>query len=133
MKKSLLDAPARLQHMIIQLQRYDLEIVHLPGKCIPVADTLSRKFLSDTCQDFSESFEAQVHMVTSNWSVSDRKMLEIEKASLSDPQFRILRSTILKGWPIMHQECPAEILDYWNHRDELTVLDGLIFKGNKKL
>lgn len=33
----------------------------------------------------------------------------------------------------MHQECSAEILDYWNHRDELTVLDGLIFKGNKKL
>ena len=131
MKKSLLDAPARLQRMILQLQRYDLEIVHLPGKCIPVADTLSRKFLSDTYPDFSESFEAQVHMVTSNLPVSDRKMLEIEKASLTDPQFRILRSTILKGWPNMHQECPAEILDYWNHRDELTVLDGLIFKGNK--
>ena len=63
MKKSLLDAPARLQRMILRLQRYELDVVHLPGKCIPVADTLSRKFLSDTYPGLSDSFEAQVHMI----------------------------------------------------------------------
>ncbi|VDI07841.1 Hypothetical predicted protein [Mytilus galloprovincialis] len=131
MKKSLLDAPARLQRMILRLQRYELDVVHLPGKCIPVADTLSRKFLSDTYPGLSDSFEAQVHMIFSSLPISDRKIEEIEKATLSDPQFDILKSVILEGWPQSRSECPAQILEFWNHRDELSVNSGIIFKGHK--
>ena len=39
MQKSILNAPARLQRMILQLQRYNFKLVHVPGKQIPVADT----------------------------------------------------------------------------------------------
>lgn len=131
MKKSLLNAPARLQRMILQLQRYDLQIEHLPGKDIPVADNLSRQFLPDSCPGLSESFEAQVHMVTSNLPISDGKMIEIEKATLSDPQFVILKSVILEGWPLTRSDCPIEIRNFWNHRDELTVVGNIIFKGSK--
>ena len=27
--------------------------------------------------------------------------------------------------------CPEQVLDYWNFRDELTVVDGLMLKGQK--
>ena len=59
--------------MIIQLQRYDLDIVHLPQ-----ADNLPRNF-TDICPGFSESSHGY-----SNLPIRDRKMSEIEKASLSD-------------------------------------------------
>ncbi|CAC5357947.1 unnamed protein product [Mytilus coruscus] len=131
MKKSLLDAPARLQRMILRLQRYELDVVHLPGKCISVADILSRQFLSDTYPGLSDSFEAQVHIVFSSLPISDRKLEEIEKATLSDPQFDILKSVILEGWPQSRSECPTQMLEFWNHRDELSMNSGIIFKGHK--
>ena len=45
MKKPLGLAPPSLQRMLLQLQRYDLKVHHVPGKNIPVADVLSRKFM----------------------------------------------------------------------------------------
>ena len=41
-KKSILAAPRRLQRMLLQLQRYDLEIIYRPGKQQWIADILSR-------------------------------------------------------------------------------------------
>lgn len=36
--------PPHLQRMCLQLQKYDFTLIHRPGKEIPVADTLSRKY-----------------------------------------------------------------------------------------
>ncbi|CAC5355707.1 unnamed protein product [Mytilus coruscus] len=60
--------------------------------------------------------------------ISDRKLEEIEKATLSDPQFDISKSVILEGWPQSRSECPTQILEFWNHRDELSVNSSIIFK-----
>ncbi|VDH98496.1 Hypothetical predicted protein [Mytilus galloprovincialis] len=92
---------------------------------------MSRKFLSDTYPGLSDSFEAQVHMIFSSLPISDRKIEEIEKATLSDPQFDILKCVILEGWPQCRSECRAQIVEFWNHRDKLSVNIGIIFKGHK--
>ena len=41
-RKSLHEAPRRLQRMLLRLQQYDFNILHVPGKDVPVADALSR-------------------------------------------------------------------------------------------
>ena len=76
-KKPLRQAPPRLQRMLLQLQQYDIQVKHLSGKRIPVADTLSRKFTSDTFPTLSESLKCHVNVVMSCISVSDRKLQEI--------------------------------------------------------
>ena len=73
MRKPLSSAPPRLQRMLLQLQRYELEVKHFPGKEIPVADTLSRKSLPDTFLDLSEGMYVHVHMVMTNLAISDQK------------------------------------------------------------
>jgi hypothetical protein len=65
MKKPLASAPARLQHMLLQLHKYDIDIVHKPGKDIPLANALSCKFLRDTYPELSDSMDALVHSVMS--------------------------------------------------------------------
>lgn len=60
MKKPLAAATARLQQRILQLHRYDIDIVNKVGKDVPVADALSRKFLSDTYIELSDSMDALV-------------------------------------------------------------------------
>jgi len=131
MKKPLYAAPPRLQRMLLQLQRYDLEVKHYQGKNIPVADTLSRKFLSDTYPILSDGIDMQVHMVLSALPVSDRKKEEIQSLTEQDPQLVILKQVIIEGWPEKRSSCQSEIIDYWNYRDTLSVVDGLILKGHK--
>ena len=71
-KKALATALPRLQRMLLQLQKYDLKIVHIPGKEIPVADTLSCKYLPPEPEDnMADDLDLHVHMVTKNLPVSD--------------------------------------------------------------
>ena len=46
--KPLQQVPARLQHFLLQLQKYDLQVTYKPGKYLHVADTLSRSYLQET-------------------------------------------------------------------------------------
>lgn len=61
LKKPLAAAPLRLQPMILQLQKYDINILHCPGKEIPVTDALSRKSIEYQDSALQEGMEAQVH------------------------------------------------------------------------
>ncbi|KAI8506223.1 hypothetical protein Bbelb_156500 [Branchiostoma belcheri] len=131
-RKPLSSAPARLQRMLLRLQKYDLVVQHRPGKDIPVADALSRLYLEET-DGMSETFEAQVHMVTSNLPVSSRRMEEVRRETREDSQLVTLKGTIKEGWPDTKDKCDPQITEYWNHRDELTVHDDVIFKGQKIL
>ena len=46
-KKSLAAAPPRLQHMLLQLQKYSFTIAYKPGKEFILADTLSRAYIDE--------------------------------------------------------------------------------------
>lgn len=42
----------------------------------------------------------------------------------------LLKRNILQGWPETRSNCAQPILEFFNHRDELSVEDGLIFQGH---
>ena len=131
--KALAAAPPRLQRMLLQLQKYDIKIVHVPGKKIPVADTLSRQVIIEDdsgCEEFKD-IEAQVHCITTSLPINDSKMEEVRQATADDQQLRRLKQVILDGWPANRQNCDKHLLEFWNFRDELTEIDGIIFKGTK--
>ncbi|KAI2650239.1 Retrovirus-related Pol polyprotein from transposon 17.6 [Labeo rohita] len=46
-------------------------------------------------------------------------------------QMSTLRRVIKEGWPNERKRCPTAILEYWNYRDELSEMDGMVFKGEK--
>ena len=124
-------APARLQRMLLMLQGYDIVLEHKPGTEIPLADTLSRHFLPDTYPELSEATNNHVNFVMKEIPVSDRKMQEIRLHTKQDPELQLLKSVILNGWPDKHQQCPPELQEYWNYRDELSVIDDIIIKGQR--
>ena len=131
MKKPLSAAPARLQRMLLQLQAYDIEVKHLPGKSIPVADTLSRYYVEDTCSDLTDGLDFQIHYVAPSPNMSDQRLDEVRVSTGNDTQLCTLRKVILDGWPDKRSNCPPTIAQYWTFRDELTVTDGIIMKGEK--
>ena len=135
MKKPLSVAPPRLQRMLLQLQKYDLHVVHVPGKNTPVADTLSRIFLQAEPEDNDtvEDVNVQVNCLFNNMPVTDKEMKQLRQTTAEDPQMQELLSTILEGWPELRQNCKPTISEFWNFRDQLSAIDGIIFKGEKIL
>ena len=41
----------RIQHLLLRLQKYDIDLIFSPGNSIPVPDVLSRAYLSNTEED----------------------------------------------------------------------------------
>ena len=109
--------------------------MHVPGKNVPVADTLSRKFIpakpedSDTVADL----DMQVYCLFNNVPVSDKKMQQLLRITTEDPWMQELQSTILEGWPELCQNCKPTVSDFWNFHDQLSTLNGIICKGEKIL
>ena len=130
-KNPLVVAAPRLQRMMLRLQKYTLTIKHKSGKDIPVADTLSRHFIDKPAENPDEFLEVQVHGVMSSLPVSNQKCSEISTETEKDPQLKQLKSVILSGWPNLRKDCPRDVLDFWNYRDELTIMNEMIFKGEK--
>jgi transposase InsO family protein len=117
--------------MLLQLQNFDIEVVHVSGKNIPVADTLSRNFVEDTYSELTEGLDVHIHTVLKSLPVSDNKLQQVRTATQNDSQFQVLKQVILDGWPDARSDCPATVLEFWNHRDEMSVGDGIIFRGQK--
>ena len=131
-KKSLLNAPPRLQRMLLQLQKYDLIVKFISGKKIPVADTLSRKYLpTDTTEEPMEDLDSQIHYIINNLPVSDQKMSQIREATLNDRSLQKIKDYIQHGWPEHRNDCCQSVIECWNYREELSCIDGIILKGEK--
>lgn len=103
----------------------------MSGRDLPVVDTLSRKFMPDTYPELSEGLDLHVHTVMSTISVSDRKLNEVRQATRNDTQMQTFKQTILDGWPETRKRCQTSIVEFWNHRDELSVAEDIIFRGQK--
>ena len=65
------------------------------------------------------------------YSVSLEKRDEIRRATMEDHEMTLLQDVTVKGWPETKDHLPPELKTYWNYRDEIATIDGLMFKGLK--
>ena len=63
--------------------------------------------------------------------VSETTQNIICTATESDPVMKELKTTIREGWPENKDLLPARIRDYFPFREELTLQNGLVFKGER--
>ena len=123
--KPLHSAPARLQHMLLQLQKYDLKFVYKKGTELYVADTLSRSFIDDKSDlDVGEQVD-----ILSLMSISPARKAGLQKHTLADPVMQKVTHFISNGWPAKSKSVLPEAQPYFPIRDELIVDDGAILKG----
>ena len=115
---------------MLHLQKYDLTVNHKPGKEIPVANTLSHPHLNEVGETH-EAFDAQVHLVVTNLTVSDQKMSDLRASTASDPDMQQRIAVLKEGWPNRRNSCPPLVKPFWNYRDELSVMEGLVLKGER--
>lgn len=87
--------------MMIQLQRYMLQVMYTPGKLMYSADTLSRAVDPKEPEDnkMDNDVTAYVNMVARALPVSDGKMKLITTETSKDDTLDTLRKNIIDGWP----------------------------------
>ena len=127
-KKPLHRAPMRLQGMMISLRKYDLEVRYERGNKMFLADTLSRAYLP-SCTQVESEFET-INM-TNYLPISEARLLQIQRETEKDESLQALKAVIQQGWPEHKSALPPVVSPYFNMRDEMSVRDGLIFKGER--
>ena len=126
LRKPISVAPLRLQAMIPKVSGFDLKVEYLPKKKKKktiVAETLSRASLDEVP---AEEDELQVNTVE-RISISETKYAELQQNTANE--LHAFYTMIQVGWPETKQQVPHSILRYWDTRDELAVLDGVIYRG----
>ncbi|UYV68635.1 K02A2.6-like, partial [Cordylochernes scorpioides] len=139
-KKSILKAPQRLQRMLLRLQRYNLELEHVQGSQMHLADIFSRACIKDVR---NENLKYDVYPidiiykeiatvnVMETLSVCSDTVLRIREETSSDPILCEVKKLILNGWPPNKNQTSMLTREYWNFREELTVQDGIILKNDR--
>jgi len=122
--KPLSKAPRRLQQMLLTAQEYTYTLEFKPGKDIPVADALSR------APTGSPPKGQPVNNVSLTGLDEDR-LDRIRGATTQDSTLQGLARTILAGWPNERRDVEPDLLPYFPFRDELTIHDGVVFRGER--
>ena len=126
-KKDLVNAPPRLQRLLLRLQKYNIQIQYKPGKSMIFADHLSRN-VHPTPND--ELTLPNLEISTLELNASPSKLQLIKQESERDPQLLLLKKFIIQVWPKDIKQCPIPIKSFWNFRDELSMVDGIVVKGS---
>ena len=110
-----------------------------------LVDTLSRAFRMcqrtrhDTTEDvvcieeLRSNTERELEFVNmiQYLPVSEATQIAIKQATESDATLRDLKTVIREGWPACNSEVPANIRNYFPFREELSLQNGLVFKGER--
>ena len=125
--KDLINTPPRLQRMLIRLQKYNITIVYCKGSETVLMDHLRRNL--NTKSETGKITVLDKHSIANvDLNVSQVKLSEIQEKSKLNPKL-IQVSKLMSGWPDRQTVSKLARL-YWNFRDELSVLDGVLLKGN---
>ncbi|CAG2195504.1 unnamed protein product [Mytilus edulis] len=95
-----------------------------------ISDALSRAYLPDSNDKLIDD-ELDISYIEKQLPISSRKIAEIKDATEADENLRKLSSVVVSGWPNSKEMLPDDIQSYWNFRDEITVIDGLLYKSQR--
>ena len=97
------EAPLRIQRLLMRLMRFNANALHVPGKNMVLADTLSRNPQAHTSNtvdiEKEEEIDCFVDSVVSSWLVSDKKLQKIKDAVDEDEEIKTIIKLTLEGWP----------------------------------
>ena len=64
-------------------------------------------------------------------SISNERLTDVRAEAIADKMLQLLKETILHGWSNNKHELLPEVWPYFGIRDELSMQDELIFRGER--
>ena len=134
LKKSIVSANPRLQKLLLRLAHYDINMEFLCGKEKVIADALS---IVCPLQSINSKIKESnidvipVHHIMQSAPVSKTRLQELRLATQSDPTLCSPSKTIHEGWPQPRKDCPKQLLEFWNFRQEISKENGILYKNHR--
>ncbi|XP_061178378.1 uncharacterized protein K02A2.6-like [Saccostrea echinata] len=117
--------------MQLRLQKDTIRLAYHPGKEMFLADTLSRAYLRNN--DQTGTLEEEIIHLARFLPVIKDRLQELRQETQADKTLVKLTKVILSGCSEISACVSAPLQPYFNIRDELTVQDGIVFKGERIL
>ena len=93
---------------------------------------LSRAYIKDQHdKELLVDIEVMVHSVLHEIPASPIKLEEIRRAISDSTELQTFRQILMSGWPLSRKSVPREVEACWIIRDEIAVINGMIFAGRK--
>ena len=131
-RKSLTSASPRLSRMLLHILDYQLDVMYQPGTKMHLSDALSR-LTSHNDNSKAKSIpglDITVHDDVEVFTeISPLSLVKIKCVTRDDPILQTPRQYILDGFLENKADCAESVQDYYNFREELAAIDGLIVKG----
>lgn len=133
MRKPLSKELARLQGMLLQLQRYDLDVTYTPGKHMYIADTLSRSTASRDSDNINENpcDERVVYAFEATDALSEETLSQLKKTTAADIVLQAVCEKHMKGWPMKKKILDRKLHSYWQVKDNISIENDIVMVGDK--
>ena len=131
--KSLDSLPPRILRFRLRLDRFQYQIVHVPGKHLYIADTLSRAPVSSPTQSdtvLEELAEMAATGYINHLPASPTTLDRYRAAQDQDQLCATIKGYCRNGWPARTDILPA-LKPYWEKRGELTENENLLLYGSR--
>ncbi|KXJ20499.1 Transposon Ty3-I Gag-Pol polyprotein [Exaiptasia diaphana] len=127
--KLLEKAPRRLQGMLLRSFNYNIEVEYVPGSQQYLADMMSRSFMPLNSPGSQKEFETvnTIRFIP----MTQQKVKDVRQETEKDETLNLLRETIQHGFPEHKSNISPQLTPYFHIRDELSVYNGIIFKGER--
>ncbi|XP_061906727.1 uncharacterized protein K02A2.6-like isoform X2 [Entelurus aequoreus] len=132
--KALDELPPRVLRFRLRLLRFCFDIVHVPGKSLITADTLSRAPIQHTFTAEEKEKEAEVKVfldaVTQSFPATEHRLNDIAAKQKADPICAQLIRYCETEWPERHA-LPQELALFWPEKGNLTMNGQLLLRGQR--
>ena len=92
---------------------------------------MSRSHLPETTETLISDLEVNEVHLTTNLPISPEKYVELQQATDTDPVVQAFSSIIQHAWPKSKEDVPNAVRQYWDYWDELSSVDGLLFRAQQ--
>ena len=130
--KSLVSCSPRTARLLLKIVDKDIRFFYQNGPTMHISDALSRLPTHNTNAGNQQEVQglkvsiSEISPVQTNVSFN-----QFKEHTSKDQVMQQLLEYVMKGWPKMQKDCIEQIRAYHTFKEEISTIDGLLFKGQR--
>ena len=133
-RKLLVDSSPRLTRMLLQLLDYTLNVMYQPSAKLHLSDAISKLSTHDNSKGNTiKDLDVSIHAIEALPGFNSLSVEKLCQHISKDQTMQLLIDHINNGFPESSTKCPETIHPYFSFRDELSVCNGIILRGNNRI